>query len=173
MKKLLYIFVALSTFSIGIAAFYFRPPIKPITLCEIKQNASLYDKQEVYFKAYLEVLELGDNEKVDYFDLVSSWEKGCISEASLEYSDKLKADKKLEKLRKQLHDDNLEIPKAESEKGRYLSEVEIIGEVDDLSNNGIKFSFTPGLSVKVKEIKQISSIRFISREEVSTFKKSK
>lgn len=166
MRKVIYIFVALLAFVIGTMSFYFRPLIQPVSLCEIKQNARLYDKREVYVRAYLEVLRLKENEDDDYFDVVSSLGKGCIEGASLEYSEQLKQSETLKQLCKEMSEANKELIKTKFDEGWYLVEVEIFGQVDDLSDDGITHCFTPDLSLKVKELKQTSPIHFVSRQEI-------
>lgn len=60
---------------VGVVGYYFRPLVIPVSLCQIKQNAHLYDKQEVYVRGHLEVLEVSEVED-DYNDQISSLEKG-------------------------------------------------------------------------------------------------
>lgn len=163
MKKVIYIGVSSLTFLVGFVAFYFHPSIMPVSLCEIKQNVYLFDKRDVYVRADLSVLELRENDEEDYFDTVSSVEKGCIEGASLVYPEELKRDAALKQLRKELREANKELRKSKFDEGWYLVEVEILAEVDDLSDDGITHCFTPNLSLKVKEIKPISPIRFVSR----------
>lgn len=72
----------------------------------------------------------------------------------------------MKKLRKELAEKNEELRETKFDEGSFSAEVELIGEVDDLSDDGITHCFVPDLSVKVKEIKQVSPIQYISREEV-------
>lgn len=166
MKKLIYILIALVAFSIGVIGYYLRPIVMSVSLCQIKQNASLYDKQTVRVKGYLDSLRMDetDNNEID-FDGISSLEKGCETGASLVYSEQLKTDETLKNLRQQIWEKNKEFVKTRFEEGWYLAEVEVVAEVNDMSNDGVTHCFAPDLGLKVKEIKQVSPIRFVSREE--------
>lgn len=166
MKKIIYILIAILTFSISLWLFNFRYYVVPVSLCKIKKNSHFYDKREVSVRGYLEVFELKNLENDDYVETISSFREGCIEDASLVYSDSLKNDSSLQKLRNELNEANRELLKTRFEAGWNLAEVEIVGEVDDLSDDGMTHCFVPDLSFKVKKIEQISPIIFVSREEV-------
>jgi hypothetical protein len=164
MKKLIYIFVALTAFSIGVACFYLRPIVTPVTVCQIKQNAALYDKQIVYVRGYLSSVRMDEIDN-DYFDGISSLEKSCEGGASLTYSEKFRTDESLKELHQEIWEKNKDLAKTKFEEGWYLVEVEIIAEVNDMSNDGLTHCFGPDLELRVNKIKQISPIQFVSREE--------
>ena len=171
MKKLIYIFVGLAAFSIGIAVYYLQPIVTAVPLCEISQHVELYEFNEIRIKAYLD--GAGITEDDFNFYSVSDFNNSCLTGASLEISEALKNDDAFKKLARELRQKNTYLREKKSD-GVYIAEVEILGEIKkQLELESAPLVAPPPFIIKTKEIKQISPIRFLSYEEISNFHISK
>lgn len=172
MKKLVYILVAVFTFSIGFWLFHLRPVVMPVSLCEISRlDAELFKTKQIYVRAYLDSVGRTEDDLDSYsvYDL----ENGCFIGAKLEISGKIK-----EQLQ---NDDNLKAsinlirqnqeeaydnrPNPRYKPVYYFAEVEITGEVKKYESEYGALVTPPPFIIKVDEIKQISPIRLINYEE--------
>jgi len=170
MKKLVYILVAFSAFSIGVVVYYLRPIVSPVSLCEISQNAELYQFNEIRIKGYM--YNVGKTE--DDFS-VYDFSNDCLTGANLDITEQLKEqlinDEKLKVFIGELRQKNNDVIKNREGKGVFVGEVEIIGEIK-------KRTETTGIAsqpfvIKANKIKQISPIRFLSNEEILRFNNQK
>ncbi len=59
------------TLIIGVVAYYTRPLVMRVGLCEVTQNAELYQFNEIHIKAFLDVGK--DGKSLNIFEL----KKGC------------------------------------------------------------------------------------------------
>ena len=173
MKKLIYILVALTAFSIGFWLFHLRPLVTPVSLCEISQHAELFKSKQIRVKAFLDGVGRDESNLDDYS--VSDFRNGCLTGASLEISEKikekLKSDENLKgsiSLLRQKYEeafDNRRNPSYPA--GYYLAEVEITGEIEKYTETETTSIARIPFKIKVDEIKQVSPIQFISHEEFS------
>ncbi len=172
MKKLIYILIALTAFTVGVVVFYLRPIVTPVSLCEISQHAELYRFNEIRVKAYLFSVGKEDSD----FYTVSDYKNGCVTGASLDISEKLKNNANLGNLIQELRQKNNALREQNAE-GKFVekdiygffdAEVEVTGKIE-----GISSCFGMPFVIKTENIKQISPIRFISSEEIQHFINSK
>lgn len=156
MKKSIYIFVILLTFSVGVIAFYLRPIVTPVSLCEISQHAELYQFNDVRIKAYLDVSK--DGKLVSIYEL----KKGCEDVyADLWFSENFEENLPEEKLSDDLKKLINQLKEQTSEDLRAFAEVEVVGRIEKREMNCFALPFY----VKIKEIKQTSPIKFINVSE--------
>jgi hypothetical protein len=168
MKKLTYLSIALSAFSLSLLIYYLRPIVTPVSLCEVSQHIELYRFNEIHIKAYLD--SVGINE--DDFDFnVSDFKNGCLTGASLYISERLKEqlknDESLKIFIAELREKNDKIIKNREGKGIFVVEVEIVGKIEKQrkSEYGALVA-PPPFVIKANLIKQISQIRFVSNKEI-------
>ncbi len=176
MKKLIYILIGIATFSIGFCIFQLRPLIVPVSLCEISQHSELFQSKQIYIKAFLDRVRIDEGGREDFS--VSDLGKGCVTGATLEISEqlksKLKSDESFQKFIGELRVKNYEEHKKRDGNGVFVAEIEIVGEIKKVeeSEYGLLVSL-PLFIITANEIKQISPIRFISKEEIVKFRQSK
>lgn len=161
MKKLIYILVAISAFIFGVTAFYLRPVVKPAPLSEVVKNVELYKWQRVYIKGYLDVRRL-KSENLDFysvFDFKKGCLKDCIEGASLQLPNNFQNNTSISGLINELGEKNEQTNSLDD--GSYYAEVEIVGTIEK-----INACFAPPYIIKADKIKQISSIKFLSKAEL-------
>lgn len=156
MKKLIYISVALSTLFIGVFAYYFRPLVKPVSLCEIEQNAGLYQFNEVHIKAFLDVGK--DGKFLNVFEIKKDCEDAG---ADLWFSENFEENLLEEKLTVEFRNLIEQLKGQSSENIMAVAEVEIVGKLVKREMH----CFSLPYYVKVKEIKQTSPVKFINVSE--------
>jgi len=165
MKKLIYIFVALTAFFVGVVIFYMRPIVTPVSLCEISQHAELYRFKEIHVKAFLFVEDIKHQNPDSY--AISDYQNGCVKHAILNISEDLKNNVKFKVLVEELRQKNNERLKQDAEgrfvqkdkQGTYVAEVEVTGKIEEFSS----FPEVPFV-LKAEDIKQVSPIRFLNDE---------
>lgn len=168
MKKLIYILIAVFTFSVGFWLYHLRPLIMPVSLCEISErDAKFFESKKIRVKAFLDSAGTAD---IDLGWSVFDYRNGCLKGAALMISpekikEQLKNDENLNasvnliRQKQQEEFDNRRNPSYTAV--HYFAEVEITGEIQDVD------SVEPlPIIIKVDEIKQISSIHSISYEEI-------
>lgn len=155
MKKLVYILVAIFAFFFGFGIYKLRPLFMPISLVEISQDANLYYFNDVNIKAYLEVSPSGE-----YCCSVIDFQDSFIEGAGFSLNDRLQWDDNLQKFRRELYLKNKELDNEKLDKGEFVAEVIIVGRIRKVNT-----CFGPDYFIEAKEVKQISPVRFISREE--------
>ena len=100
MKRIIYIFVALITLSVGIIAFYLSPKIVPVSVYTIVQNFELYQRQRIYIKGYLEAYK-PHYEDSRFFGEVFDYErfclKDCIAGADIDLTENIKNNEQFSK----------------------------------------------------------------------------
>ena len=121
MKKLIYLLIGLSAFSISLLIYYLRPIVTPVSLCEISQHVELYQFSEIHINAYLD--GVGINSDDLYFN-VSDFKNGCLTGASLNISEQLKEqlknDKSLKASISELREKNNKIIENREGKGIFV-----------------------------------------------------
>jgi hypothetical protein len=148
MKKVVYILVAIFTFSVGYGLYQVRPFVTSVPICEVTQNIGLYNNREVHIKAFLEVS--GEYISID---------DGCINEdISVDLAEELKGNATITELFKQLR-------QARSKNSHPMIKAEIIGTIKDIRNDGITGIIDPQFEIKIREIKPISKVVFITDRE--------
>jgi hypothetical protein len=171
MKIFFYIIVGLFTFSIGFWSYLSRPFVVPVSLCEISQNAELYQSKQIKIKAYLDRVPINENEYEDFYS-VYDLNSNCLTGAILEPTDELKFqlqnDENLKSLINELSDKRREDYKKRDGSRFYFAEIEIIGEIssDRTTSHSIPFI------INVDKIKQISPIKFLTNEELQKLTKN-
>ncbi len=160
MKKFIYVLIALLTFACSVFVFYIHPLIFPISLAELRQNASNYKSRKFKVVGKLEVWEAESVKSINLKD----WENGCSREPfcfrGLELSEDIKAENSL--LLNELAEKNKTIGKTDLRHGEYYVEVEITGRLVEKENEyfgGIYYD------INVDELKPISPIKFVFVEE--------
>jgi hypothetical protein len=163
MKKVVYIIAALTAFLLGISVYYIRPLIIPISLSELRENASHYKSRKFKVIGKLEVWEAESVYSINLKD----WENDCSGEPicfrGLEVSEELKAENIL--LLKELAEKNKTLGKTNFISGEYLADVEISGELVETENKYFSGTF---YDIKVESMKQTSEIRFVTSEEIGS-----
>lgn len=164
MKKIIYVLVGIFTFSIGFGSYYSRPFVTAVSLCEISQNAELYRSKQIKIKADLDGISIDENEEENFF-FVSDIDSGCLTGAHLEISDELKKelknDGKLRNFLNEFTEKRKEGFKERGFSGVYIAEIEIVGEISSFNITSDSQPFI----IKAEKIRQLSPIRFLSREE--------
>jgi hypothetical protein len=155
MKKLIYILVAFSTLIVGIAAYYTRSLVIPVSLCDAKQGSMILQGNDIHVRGFLAVNKF-ENE---YFAGISNLEKECSGGAAIGNTEELQKDKQI----KQLFD---ELSGMKSEDGAFVEEVEVVGELTDIRESGGTSCFMPPYRFKVKSLKQIAPIKFFNNSEI-------
>ena len=175
MKKLIYILIGVFTFSVSFWLFQLRPIVVPVSLCEISQHSELFQSKQLRVKAFLDNVRIDEDGREDFS--VSDFRKGCVTGATLEISEELKAqlksDESFQNFIMELRQKNDEIYKKRDGNGLFVAEIEIVGEIRKVEEpENASIVSPPPYIISANEIKQVSSIRFISREELSVFIKS-
>lgn len=176
MKKLIYILSGIITFSIGFWIFQMRPLIIPVSLCEVSQHAELFQSKQIRVKAFLDNVRVDEDGRENFS--VSDLGKNCVTGATLEISEhlksKLKNDENFQHFVGELRGKNDELYRKRDGNGIFVAEIEIVGEIRKVeeSENAVLVS-PPPFIISANEIRQISPIRFVSREEIRSFKQSK
>ena len=133
MKKFIYIFVALSAFSCGIGIYYIRPLIIPVSIAELRRNIEHYKSRKFKVFGKLEVAQLEDESR--YSINLKDHENECSGEPicfwGLEIPEEIQA--KNISLIKELAEKNKTFGVTNFIRGDYLAEVEITGELVNLS----------------------------------------
>lgn len=168
MKKLIYILIGIVTFSIGFWLFQFNVEIaetKVVSLCEVAENPNYYEFKQIKVRAFLAV--------GGYYDVISGikatdYKSDCASKIVINISDELKRNKDFSKISNELEQNRRESQKGLRD-GWSITEVEFTGELIETGKSGISaknyFVLTP------IEVKQISTIKFITPKDVSTLNK--
>src|SRR6478672_7295531 len=120
MKKIIYILISISAFSISYCVFKLRPLILPVSDCEVAQNIELYNNREVHIRTFLEIV--GKNVGVDsrcINDDVSVLLRGKIKEEEFN-----------------------QLQEAVLKNNSGLIEVTIVGTVKDLGNINLAGTIT-------------------------------
>src|SRR5215212_1494623 len=120
MKKVIYILVAISTFSFSFGLFKLRPLVIPVSLPEASQNVELYYFHDVHIRAYLEASRLPV-----YCCSVTGFEGDYIEGAGFALTDELKKDENLTKLREELLQKSKQLNNKDLYKGDFVAEVVI------------------------------------------------
>lgn len=166
--------IGLSAFSISLFIYYLRPIVTPVSLCEISQHVELYQFSEIRIKAYLDGIGINSDEL--YFD-VSDFKNGCLTGASLNISEQLKEhlknDESLKALISELREKNNKLIENRENIGIFVIEVEIVGQIEKQETENGGFISPPPFVIQANEIKTISSITFVSYEEISKFRNTK
>jgi hypothetical protein len=160
MKKLLYILVALLAFVAGVITFYVRPLVMPVSLHEVSQNWKLYYFNDVHIKAYLE-----SGAVPDYCCSVIGFQGNYMEGAGFDLTEQLEKDENLKRLREELFQKNKALNNKDFDKGEFVAEVIIIGRIEKVMG-----CFGPPYYIEAREVKQVSPIRFISKEEFQKYK---
>jgi hypothetical protein len=176
-KKVIYIFVALLAFAVGVFAFFIRPLFVTVHLDELRDNIKIYNSQKIKVKGNFSATNW-DSKYVYYLDN----RKEQCDEANVwkcNYSVELKLSEELEisnfSLIKEITEKNEQIGKEFRKKEQtgqleqkdfdnryyYRAEIEIVGyvEVEKRINNfgHARMSYFP--KIKVEEMKLISPIK--------------
>lgn len=179
MKKLIYILIAIFTFSIGFWLFHLRPLVMTGSLCDISQrDAELFESKQIRIKAFLDGVSRTEND-TNYYS-VFNFGNGCLAGADLEISEEikeqLKADENLKasiNLMRQSREEEFDNRRNESYKPvHYIAEVEVTGEIKRYKRTDTSgWNPTQPFVIKVDKIKQVSPIRLLSFEEIQEIKK--
>lgn len=167
MKKIIYILIAVLTFSGSFGIYKFRPFYSSVPLCEIKRNFKFYGTiqlvtgWDIHFTAYAEGSD-ASFENPDSFWLID-FQSGCVTGGIVDFSNssEIRNNENFSKTLTELREKKLK-PEQSLYEGFYVARVKITGKVEDTSRGigGTDFH------VEAKEIKQISPIRFLSQEDI-------
>jgi hypothetical protein len=186
MKKLLNIFVAISTALIGVLTYYALFFFMPASISEIKEITALYQLAEhpqsyvsrkivlqedliAYRDKYNNSLSYyiqGNKRKCDFFISCSNvMYLDCMITKSLEF--KTWVGQNEVKLIEEIAEKNRRFNENSSLKGVLGAKVEITAYITYQENFEDHFAFGKYFTINVINIKQISPIRFISEEEMN------
>lgn len=171
MKKLIYILIGFSAFSISLLIYYLRPIITPVSLCEVSQHVELYQFSEIHIKAYLDDVGISSDD-LDFN--VSDFKNDCLKSASVNISaqlkEQLKNDEGLKIFVTELREKNSKIIENREDTGIFVLEVEIVGKIEKQETEYGGLIAPPPFLIEANQIKIIAPIRFISREEMLKFR---
>lgn len=165
MKKIIYIFVALLAFACGVFVFYIRPLYVTIPFYELKGNLENYNSHKIKVSGFFIPMKDESSESFGFEDYLPNCFGDlfdCNTFGILELSDEVKEQQKL--LIKEITDKNYQLGKKDFGQGVYGVKVEIVGYVDEKESQSLGFG--PYYGIKVVEMKQISTIRFRTTDEL-------
>jgi len=180
MKKIIYIFIALLTFSVGIFVYLIRPFFVAVPLIELRNNITLYESQKIKVKGYFSSIKSDSG----YIYYLIDRKARCDREKDVfcSYDVRLELPQEIAQnhfsLIQEISDKNERLTEAfwEKEKNGFLeqrdfdehvlyrAEVEIVGYVQvkrlpSMFSNGNKFVDISTL--RVEEMKIISPIKLV------------
>jgi hypothetical protein len=158
MKKAICILVALLAFTCGVFVFYVRPILVPISLFELRHNASQYKSHKFKVIGKLTVWKADES---TYYIGLTDWEGRCSSVNycgySLRVSEELIAEN--ETLVRDIAQKNETNIKTDFRSFEHIANVEITGFLVEEEQT----EYFPGIYdvIKVEKIKQLSPVKFV------------
>ncbi len=135
----------------------------PVSLCEISENVDRYKSKTIRVKVLM--MAGGDYDVVSPAFIADS-KVNCRAKANIIIADELRQNENFSKLREEVAWKRFEPQSTETfqKDTGSIVEIELIGKLEDVKKSNIA-SEQPSFILKAKNFKQLSQIRYITRQE--------